>query len=43
MKDDAPWDRVIYVGESSKPYHIGIHWIALPEYSQMCAHVPGVQ
>ena len=25
----------------SKPCHIGIHWNALPEYSQMSNHVPG--
>ena len=25
----------------SKPCHVGIHWIALTEYSQMSTHVPG--
>ena len=28
--------------KSSKPCHVGIHWIAFAEYSQMSAHVPGV-
>ena len=27
----------------SKPCHVGIHWTALPEYSQMNTHVPGFQ
>ena len=27
----------------SKPYHVGIHWMALTEYSQMSTHVPGFQ
>ena len=27
----------------SKPCHVGIHWIALTEYSQMSTHVPGFQ
>ena len=27
----------------SKPSHVGIHWIALTEYSQMSTHVPGFQ
>ena len=27
----------------SKPCHIGIHWIALAEFSQMSTHVPGFQ
>ena len=26
---------------SSKPCHVGIHWIALAEYSQMSTHMPG--
>ena len=26
-----------------KPCHVSIHWIALTEYSQMSAHVPGFQ
>ena len=26
--------------KSSKPCHVGIHWIALAEYSQMSTHVP---
>ena len=25
----------------SKPCHVGIHWIALAEYSQMSTHTPG--
>ena len=25
----------------SKPCHVGIHWIALTEYSQMSTHLPG--
>ena len=27
----------------SKPYHVGIHWIALAENSQMSTHLPGFQ
>ena len=27
--------------KSSKPYHLGIHWKALIEYSQMSTHLPG--
>ena len=29
--------------KSSKPYHFGIHWKALIEYSQMSTHLPGFQ
>ena len=29
--------------KQSKPCHIGIHWRALAEYSQMSIHVPGFQ
>ena len=29
--------------KTSKPCHVGIHWIALTEYSQMSTHVPGFQ
>ena len=29
--------------KSSKPYHVGIHWIALTEYSQMSTHMPWFQ
>ena len=29
--------------KTSKPSHVGIHWIALAEYSQMSTHVPGFQ
>ena len=29
--------------KSSKPCHVGIHWIALVEYSQMSTHIPGFQ
>ena len=32
-----------YLGKLSKPCHVGIHWIALAEYSQMSTHVPGFQ
>ena len=28
------------VWKPSKPYHVGIHWIALAEYFQMSTHVP---
>ena len=28
---------------SSKPCHVGSHWIALAEYSQMSTHMPGFQ
>ena len=28
---------------TSKPCHVGIHWIALAEYSQMSTHTPGFQ
>ena len=27
----------------SKPGHVGTHWIALAEYSQMSTHVPGLR
>ena len=27
----------------SKPFHIGIHWIALAEYSPMSTHLSGFQ
>ena len=29
------------LGKLSKPYHVGIHWKALTEYSQMSTHMPG--
>ena len=29
--------------KTSKPCHVGIHWIALAEYSQMSTYVPGFQ
>ena len=32
-----------YFWKPSKPCHVGIHWIALAEYSQMSTHVPGFQ
>ena len=32
-----------YFGKPSNPCHVGIHWIALAEYSQMSIHVPGFQ
>ena len=31
------------LGKLSKPYHVGIHLIALAEHSQMSTHVPGFQ
>ena len=27
----------------SRPCHVGIHWIALAEYTQMSTHMPGFQ
>ena len=27
----------------SEPCHVGVHWIALAEYSQMSTHLPGFQ
>ena len=32
-----------YILGLSKPYHVGIHWIALAEYSQMSTHMPRFQ
>ena len=29
--------------QKSKPCHVGIHWIALTEYSKMSTHLPGLQ
>ena len=29
--------------KTSKPCHVGIHWIALTEYSEMSTHVQGFQ
>ena len=29
-------------GNSSKPYHVGIHWKDLAEYSRVSTHVPRV-
>ena len=29
--------------KTSKPCHVGIHWVALTEYSQMSTHMPGFQ
>ena len=26
-----------------KPFHVGIHWIVLSEYSQVSTHMPGFQ
>ena len=31
------------IRKSSKPYHVGTHWIALAEYSQMSTHSPAFQ
>ena len=25
-----------------KPFHVGIHWIAIAEYSQMSTYMPGL-
>ena len=33
----------IYLWKTSKLGHVGIHWIALAEYSQMSTRVPGFQ
>ena len=33
----------LFLWKPSKPYHVGIHWIALAEYSQMSTRVPGFQ
>ena len=30
-------------GKPSDPCHVGIHWIALAEYSKISTHVPGIQ
>ena len=32
-----------YFLNPSKPCHVGIHWIALAEYSQMSTHLPGAK
>ena len=32
-----------YLWKPSKPCHLGIHWIALAEHSQMSTHIPGFQ
>ena len=32
-----------FLKKTSKPRHVGIHWIVLIEYSQMSTHVPGFQ
>ena len=29
--------------KTSKPCHVGIHWIALAEFSQVSTHMPGLQ
>ena len=31
------------VRSPSKPCHVGIHWKALTDYSQMITHLPGFQ
>ena len=31
------------ISKSSKPYHAGIHWIALVEYPQTSTNAPGRQ
>ena len=36
-------DTKIFEKNPSKPCHVGIHWIALTEYSQMSTHMPGFQ
>ena len=35
--------RIQRFWKTSKPCHVGIHWIALAEYSQMSSHMPGFQ
>ena len=32
-----------FVEKTPKPCHVGIHWIALTEHSQMSTHMPGFQ
>ena len=32
-----------YFWKPTKPFHVGIHWIALAECSQMSTHLPGFQ
>ena len=32
-----------YFRKPSKPCHVGIHWIALDEHSEMSTHLPGFQ
>ena len=32
-----------YFRKTSKLCHVGIHWIALTEHSQMSTHMPGFQ
>ena len=29
------------IRKTSEPCHVGIHWIALPEYFQMSTYMPG--
>ena len=36
-------EQGIFFLKPSKPYLVGIHWIALAEYYQMSSHVPGFQ
>ena len=31
------------IWKSSKPYHVGIHWIAPAEHSQMNTHMPRIR
>ena len=35
--------RMQNLWKASKPCHVGIHWIALHEYSQMSTYMPGFQ
>ena len=35
--------RMQNLWKPSKPCHVGIHWIALAEDSQMSTHLPGFQ
>ena len=39
----ATFVQCIRVLRPTKPCHVGIHWIALAESSQMSSHVPGFQ
>ena len=42
LKIEQEW-QFINPSSVKEPGHVGIHWIALAEYSQMSAHVSGFQ